>query len=303
MKRWSWLMAASLSCGVFLSPLQPSLADEQGWGLMLKSPHLGILYVYLTDNGFAIVYPKTGAKFVTHAPDWRVVMYNDSTKTYYVESWDEVKQYGKANKTKRQLSEAARKAASGSRKGGTAMIAGQPATQYFVSTVSAEGQKQAEAWITESIKPPLQLKQLLGKFFQTDMQSFPEGMPLKVKIADDAGKKDTYFETLKAEKQVIRSASFSYPPTYKRVDNELAVCVDEKSRKKMEDILNDSDELSSLLGPSSKSSSASTYHASTVAAPPKPYSALAPRYTAAPTKPPAQTNNNDWWYSLFGGRK
>src|SRR5688572_22969730 len=102
MKRWTRLLTAALACGLLCAPPQAAQADEQGWGLALKSPHLGMLYLYVTTQGFALVYPKTGAKFVMHAPNWKVVMYNDKTKTYYVESMEDLKQYGKG-KTAQEL--------------------------------------------------------------------------------------------------------------------------------------------------------------------------------------------------------
>ena len=74
MKRWKSLVTAVVAAGFLLSPVQTSQADEPGWGLMVKSPHVGILYLYITNGGFAIVIKETGAKFVTHSPEWRVVM-------------------------------------------------------------------------------------------------------------------------------------------------------------------------------------------------------------------------------------
>src|ERR1700693_1856060 len=101
MKRWTWMLTAVAVGCVFLGPVQSSPADEQGWGLMVKSPHVGILYLYITKEGFAIVIKETGAKFVTHAPEWRVVMYNDNSKVYYVERLSDLQVISKNGKSKK----------------------------------------------------------------------------------------------------------------------------------------------------------------------------------------------------------
>jgi hypothetical protein len=319
MKRWTRLLTVALACGLLCAPIQPAQADEQGWGLALKSPHLGMLYLYVTTQGFALVYPKTGAKFVMHAPNWKVVMYNDKTKTYYVESMEDLKQYGKG-KTAQELKTHAK--LNSTRKGVVGKIADKNAIQYFINASSNSGPKQVEAWITNDIHPPDQLGLLLGKLFDVDTSNFPKGLPLKVKIADDSGKKDTLYETLKIDPQVIKSASFTYPANYKHVNSELEVAVDEASRRKMESILEDSDELTSLLGSSGSSKSSygstrSTYGArsgtSSYSRPAnssyggtygnyqRPAQAARPATTQA--KPAA---NNDWWGNImnsFGGKK
>jgi hypothetical protein len=116
-------------------------------------------------------------------------------------------------------------------------------------------------WITHSIVPPQQLHDTLRKIFSIDTNKFPPGLPLRIKMADDAGKRELIYDTVNAQKQMIHTASFTYPPTYKRVDSELAVLMDEKSRKKMESILDDSDDLSSILG-STSTPSRSSYKSS-----------------------------------------
>lgn len=326
MRRWTWLLTAVAASGLVLNSLQPASAGtEAGWGLLLKSPHLGTLYLYVTAQGFALVYPKTGAKFVMHSPNWKVVMYNDKTRTYYVESLEDLKQYGKG-KTAQELKQHAR--LSGTKRGALGPIAGARATQYFINASSNSGPKQVEAWITNDIHPPQQLGMLLGKLFDVDTSNFPEGLPLRVKIADDSGKKDLLFETLKIDQQQINTASFSYPPAYKHVNSELEVAVDEQSRKKMESILEDSDELTSLLGSSGSSTKSSSYssygsHSSYAATPYRPqtsrpvtnvyggYNPTARPVTqvarpAATAATPKGGNNNDWWGNImnsFNGKK
>lgn len=304
MKFWSLLLSAALICGLLINP-PAAQADEPGHGMILNSPHLGMLYLYVTANGIALVLPKTGAKIVLHSPQWQVVMYNDKSKVYYVESMEEVSMLdGKGSKRSRTAQALARRASSNSiRKGKTAVIAGKNATQYLIHTMSDSGPKLAETWVTTDFNPPKQLIELLGKLFRIDTLNFPQGMPLRVKLSDDAGKRDLIFDTLKCEDQSIKTASFTYPSSYKRVDNEIAVVVDEKSRKKMEAILEDSDELSSILGSSSssrastyRSSSGTTYRTTLTGTGSRPSSSYQPtRSQPARQQPPS----NDWWGNMM----
>lgn len=304
MKRCKWLLSASLVLAVLINPTLAVKADEPGHGMILNSPHAGMLYLYVTANGIALVFPKTGAKIVLHAPNWKVVMYNDKSKVYYIESMEEVSNLdSRGNKHGHGASALARHASANTiRKGKEMMIANMHATQYLIHTMSDSGPKLAETWITQDFMPPPQLIELLGKLFRIETQNFPKGMPLKVKLSDDAGKRDLIFDTLKCEAQNIKSASFNYPPGYKRVDNEIAVLVDEASRKKMESILEDSDELSSILGSSSSSrpstyrSTTSSYSGSSSAYRPTTSYAQPVRTTAAPAKKPAA---NDWWGNIM----
>ncbi len=249
MKRLMSLLATALLLGAgFQSFALPAEADEQGWGLLVNSPHVGKIYVYVTGEGFAISLPKTGAKFVTHAPDWRVIIYNDKTHVYYVERMEDLEGLTKSPKA-RQATQAGRKATvQQARKGTTRTIAGCTSTQYFINTYSAEGgAKQAEAWISNQLHPPRQLSMTLGKIFGIDTSAFPDGMPMQVILTTEGGRRENIYDTVLCQPQTIRSASFNYPPSYTRVDNELAVLVDEKSRKKMETILDDSEDLDTLL--------------------------------------------------------
>lgn len=322
MKSWTWLWAICFVLSALWLPFQSVQADEQGWGLMIKSPHVGIVYLYITSEGFALVIKQTGAKFVTHAPDWRLVMYNDKTQVYYVERLSDLQTMTTSGKGKR-TQQAMRKAAmQNARTGKTDTIAGLQATQYFINTYSQEGgARQAEVWITKQIRPPEQLHKTFEKLFGIDMSrgQFPDGLPLRIKLADDAGKRELVYDTMNCQKQVIHTASFTYPSTYKRVDNELAVLMDEKSRQKMESILDDSDDISTLLGSStttsktparSAMSTGSNYRpVSTMQARPfatTPYRAMPVPARPTPTAAP-KAQNNDWWSGMIntlgGGHK
>lgn len=312
MKLCMQLMALVVVAGMTLFGVQPAQADEPGWGLLIRSPHVGIVYLYITSEGFAIVVKETGAKFVTHAPDWRLVMYNDKTKVYYVERLQDLQNI--TSTKQRKLTDQAKRATLQSAKAGrTATIAGLPATQYFLNTYSPDaGERQAEVWITRAISPPAQLHKTFEKIFNIDMSSnaFPKGLPLRIKVADDAGKRDVLYDTLNCQKQVIHTASFNYPKDYKPVDSELAVLMDEQSRQKMESILDDSDDISTLLGSASSTAGAASRPATT--APMQnnvkhaqgngwqtTTTSVSRRMTTASTTQPAKKSSNDWWSNMF----
>jgi hypothetical protein len=318
------VMAACLST----FPLQTAQAQEPGWGLLIKSPHVGIVYLYITNDGFALVVKETGAKFVTHAPDWKLVMYNDKTQVYYVERLQDLQNV--TNSRGKKVSEVAKRATVQNAKAGkTEVIAGLPATQYLINTYSPDGgERQAEVWITKSITPPVQLHKTFEKIFNIDMSSgsFPKGMPLRIKVSDDAGKRDTLYDTLNCQHQMIHTASFSYPKNYKPVDSELAVLMDEKSRQKMESILDDSDDISTLLGSAGSSGTAGKGQGqggtrplvnnaayarggtapnypqrapgSAYAASPRPAVNSARPAAAVPTQQPKK-QSGDWWSNMF----
>jgi hypothetical protein len=299
MKSWKLMVSAVLSCSLLLCGAPNSLADEQGWGMLVRSPQIGLVYVYITPQGFAIVIPKTGAKFVTHAPDWKVVLYNDKTQLYFQERISDLQTVAKGNpRAQKALKKTSMQ---GAKEGRTiATPWGIKETEYFIQTYSPEtGRKTANAWITRDIETPPQFLDTMSKIFNMDTSSFPPGMPLKVELPDESRDHRVIFETLKCERQTIHSASFTYPPHYKRANSELAVIVDEQSRKKMEAILEDSDELNSILGPSSSPPPRTTYAQHQYQqAPARP--ATTSGYTP---KAATATNNNkksgDWWTNTF----
>jgi hypothetical protein len=317
MKRWKSFTAAALAATFLLLPTPPAAkADEQGWGLMVKSPHVGILYLYITEAGFAIMIKETGAKFVTHAPEWRVAMYNDKSRVYYVERLQDLQSFSKGSPKSNKSRDAVANAAGSVRTGRSEQIGGLPATQYFITTVSPDGgSREAEVWITKNILPPVQLHETMKKIFSIDTNKFPPGLPLRIKMVDEDGKRELIYDTINVQKQTIHTASFSYPPSYKRVDSELAVLMDEKSRKKMESILDDSDDLSSILssagttggnpsgsGSASRTSATATkgmFDSNTDVSDKLLDHAVTPRPVAVAPKPPAAPGPLDWWNNIM----
>jgi hypothetical protein len=316
MKGWNWLLAATAAIGISIDVAPAGQAQQQkGWALYQTSPHSGVWYVYLSKNGLAAVNKKIGATLVTRAPQWNVVLYNDKTKVYYLSTLSQWKgSFQSPNAKTNRFKQAAKKAVSTPpRKGKTAPIAGLMATQYITeSPLQGSGAKRAEFWVTRDIEVAPQLTEILAKTYGYGLNDV-HGMPLRVAYIDETGKRIPVFDTLKAQQQIIPTESFTYPPTYTQVDNEVAVFMDEKGRKAMANIMDDlggsdgTDELSALLGTTGSTASrtpSARYSTTSGATGGRTYGM---RTTSTSTTRPATTttqskpaNNNDWFGNIMG---
>src|SRR6185437_2940312 len=292
MKRWICFAVAVSLVGAIFAPSQPAKADEQGWGMVMRGPESGVMYLYVTSEGFALVMKQTGATFVSHAPDWRMVMYNDTSHVYYTEPLDNF------NLTP-DGQQAAKHTTQNSQVEGTTTMAGLPVTRYLVTTTSQEyGSKDSEVWATTSINAPEQLKRTFRKVFSVDMGSGLsfKGWPLKITSTSRTGHPYLVYETISAQRQMIHTASFTYPASYRRVDNEMAVLLDEDRAKKLNSVLDDTSDLNDILN---SSSSASSRPLATGARPapvqyrPSPANYHPPRnLTTAPVPPPNKKDDS-----------
>ena len=238
---------------------------------------------------------------------WR----NDKSRVYYVERLSDLQAFSKTPKA--QEPPKAATAAGNIRTGRSEQIGGLPATQYFITTASPEGgNREAEVWITHNFIPPVQLHETLKKIFSIDTNKFPPGLPLRIKMA----RRSRLKRKANLRHHQCAEANDSHPlpslttPTYKRVDSELAVLMDEKSRKKMESILDDSDDLSSILGSAGAPGSGS--HAGSSGSKPSGFNgsedggfkstakvAPKPQPAVAAAAKPAAKNGGDWWTNML----
>ena len=216
--------------------------NVQGWALQQDNPHTGMWHVYLSSAGMAAVNKKMGCTLVTKAPTWNVVMYNDKTKVYFLSPLSEWKgasikasasgTKGKNQAYKTMLVEKKPKKL----KEGT--ILGHKASQYLTDNLASTGLKKVEFWVTPDVQAPPELKQVFSKIYGVGLSSMA-GLPLKVSYIDENGKRTPVFTTIKIDAQLIPLSSFTYPASYKRVDSEIAVLMDEKGREAMASIMDD----------------------------------------------------------------
>lgn len=237
-----------------------SAPNVKGWCLLQDNPHTGQWNVYLSPAGMAAVNKKMGCTLVTKAPQWNVVMYNDKTKVYFLSplsEWKGASIKASQGKTGKQQAYKAMLVEKKPKKLKEGTILGHKASQYLTDNLASTGLKKVEFWVTPDVQAPPELKQVFSKIYGVGLSSMA-GLPLKVSYIDENGKRTPVFETKKIDPQIIPLQSFTYPASYKRVDSEIAVLMDEKGREAMASIMDDigegEDDVSSLLDSNGKKS-------------------------------------------------
>lgn len=211
----------------------------KGWYLTQENPHTGLWKVYLSGGGMAAVNEKMGCTLVTKAPQWNVVMYNDKTKVYFLSTLNDWKGASiKANSSKKSTQYKSILVEKKPKKLKDGTILGHKATQYLTDNLASTGLKKVEFWMTPDVQAPPELKQIFSKIYGVGLTSM-SGLPLKVSYIDENGKRTPVFETQKIVEQTIPLQNFTYPASYKRVDSEIAVLMDEKGREAMASIMDD----------------------------------------------------------------
>ena len=240
------------------SYVMASAPNVKGWCLLQDNPHTGQWNVYLSSAGMAAVNKKMGCTLVTKAPQWNVVMYNDKTKVYFLSplsEWKGASIKASQGKTGKQQAYKAMLVEKKPKKLKDGTILGHKASQYLTDNLASTGLKKVEFWVTPDVQAPPELKQVFSKIYGVGLSSM-SGLPLKVSYIDENGKRTPVFETKKIDPQIIPLQSFTYPASYKRVDSEIAVLMDEKGREAMASIMDDigegEDDVSSLLDSNGK---------------------------------------------------
>lgn len=238
---FSWQLAIVHPAVRAASPQQ-----VKGWVLQQENPHTGMWNVYLSSAGMAATNKKIGCTLVTKSPQWNVVMYNDKTKVYFLSPLSDWKgtamKAGSGGGAKANSKQAAAYKSmlveKKPKKLKEGQILGHKATQYLTDNLASTGLKKVEFWVTPDVQAPPELKQVFSKIYGVGLSNM-SGLPLKVSYIDENGKRTPVFETQKIESKQIPLSSFTYPSSYKRVDSEIAVLMDEKGREAMANIMED----------------------------------------------------------------
>jgi hypothetical protein len=194
-------------------------------------------------------------------------------------------------------------------------ILGHKASQYLTDNLASTGLKKVEFWVTPDVQAPPELKQVFSKIYGVGLSSMA-GLPLKVSYIDENGKRTPVFETKSVLKQEIPLSSFTYPSSYKRVDSEIAVLMDQKGREAMASIMDDigeGEDVGELLESDGKKKSKTQKSTET-----DPLDESEEKSASSEDDPDkkANANNGDWmkgitdWFdgimkffaSLFGGK-
>ena len=207
------------------------------------NPHTGVWEVYLAENGMLSTNRLMSTTMVTAAPNWDVIMYNDKTKVYFQAPLTDWK--GAQGSLKNSLK--ARKALTQQhahlidnppKKIGDEIICGHRASIYRTDNLVTTGLKKVEFSVCDDIEVPAQLRQVFGKIYGVGLSKM-KGIPLKIAYIDENGTRSPVFTTISVTNKEIPMNYFMCPPNYQRVENEIAVLMDEKGREKMDSIMND----------------------------------------------------------------
>ncbi len=300
------LALLSLTAGFFFSSASTYAADVRGWVLLQEQPHTGLWNIYLSAAGMAAVNKKMGCTLVTKAPQWNVVMYNDKTKVYFLSPLSEWK--GASLKAASSGKSAAKQSAykqmlveKKPKKLQDGKILGHKASQYLTDNLASTGLKKVEFWVTPDVQAPPELKTVFSKIYGVGLSSMA-GLPLKVSYIDENGKRTPVFNTLEIADKQIPLSNFTYPSSYKRVDSEIAVLMDEKGREAMSSIMDDigegqeGEDVNDLLDAPKKKKYKSPY--------PNSGSADATPdggEDKEPKEKEASANNGDWFKQILDG--
>lgn len=243
----------ALLSGLFLFAglsLPPGASSrETGWKFDQTSDFYGKQTAYLCNKGIRLSSEKMGITFVMTAPDWRVAAYNVKNKTCIDMPYSQWRKTFFGQKRRPG-------AATGPiKKGGTALVGGLTACQYFGEDIhrpsvkpgcklkqAGAGNKlyNTEFWVVPSIKPPLPLTELL-----TEAVAMPNGMGMPVRLIqfNSNGRTLVSLETKKCERISIDPAIFSIPKGCKRVKDEMMLLLNEDSDSDLASLLGGDDSL------------------------------------------------------------
>lgn len=223
---------------------------QKGWSFLQKSGQSGTWHVYMTESALMSKNDAMHVTVVTKAPTWPLAVYNSKTKIYYLST---VKDWHRQNPKFKRLSKT--ESRQSPLKGEQGIIGGLRATQYFVTAPVNGGVRQAEVWIANDVHISPELSLLFERMYGSSLGSL-HLFPLRFSYIDESGKKTIVMDTVEGRQELLNLASFNTPTHYKRVDNEMAVYLDNKDQKIMATVLDDLEdpesqkELNALLGSS-----------------------------------------------------
>lgn len=242
------LVVAALISALFISSFVPAPANETGWVLTQKSQTFGDQYLYVSPSGFKCVNPKAGIAFVTRAPNWDVVMFNDRTRVYFATTFDQWKRQiaSRFNNERKQAMANCNWA-----RGQAGNIAGLRATQFVMHGTNKGLQRiankrsqhlsqvnSADYWVSEDIKVPPRLAELLA-----DIYGLPPStsVPLRLTYTVEGGGGRRVLDTYRCQSCPIPVTYYNSPTGYAAVKSEVEVMADEETKQMIDDMARDLD--------------------------------------------------------------
>jgi hypothetical protein len=198
--------------------IPPCNANQSGWFLDQRNPINGPSLGYVSAKGCKFVHQKQGYTFVTSAPDWQAVVFNDDSKIYFKTT---PKDY--VIKLTQTI------AVSGSQYIDTALwikappclLNGRPAVKYVYHAKKAGANPQtAECWFSKDIPVPPVLAELASGIERVPLEPH---MLVRLVHHKAPGWNRIMLDTAVAKKVTIPPDCFSYPKDYRLAKNHMEV--------------------------------------------------------------------------------
>ncbi len=215
---------------VGLTP-QAAVADDQGWVLTQRSANFGDMYVYVSPTGFKCHNPKAGVCFMTKAPDWNVVFYNEKTKLYYEAPFARW-----SKEVEAQISNARTKAMAAGRwsRATEANIAGLKASGYGMQpSKTTSDLKNAKYFVADQIKVPPVIASMLAKVYGLPPM---QNVPLRLNYSTTDGAAVSALDTYYAKACAIPSTYYNQPQGYRVAKSQAEVMIDDETKQMLNDL-------------------------------------------------------------------
>jgi hypothetical protein len=247
-KRLLVATALALFCALPASPADKHLV---GWVVTQKSKLCGEMKVYLTKDAVKAFDAKTSTVLVSKAPDWKVLIFNTSSKTIYTSSFDRFKGYDRID---RQVMIGFKFGGLPlEKKPGTDSVVGQKVNIYGTSAkteksyherylkgeITGGSARRARLLVSSNWPVPPQPGVILSQLYGIAPTS---GIPLQFECENQEGKKKLNLETRSIKNVAIEARQFDCPSGYRRVANIESVHIDAGGQTAMEEMLMGLDE-------------------------------------------------------------
>lgn len=237
------LTVVVLFSALLIHSMSDCFAQEHGWVLTQKSLTFGDQYLYISPSGFKCVNPKAGIAFVTRAPNWDVIIFNDRTKVYYATTFDQWKRQlaGRMTNERNQVM-----SQGNWNRGQTGSIAGLRATQFVMAgtnrglqhIANRKGRQHlsqvssASYWVSEDIQVPPRLAEMLANIYGLPTTV---SVPLRLQYATGQGNR-LALDTYRSQSCPIPITYYNSPSNYKAVQSDVEVMADEETKQMIDDM-------------------------------------------------------------------
>lgn len=233
------------------SAVPSSASDPAGWVLVQKSKLCGSMKIYLTRDAIKAVDSKSGTVLTSKAPDWKVIVFNTSSKTLYTSPFEQFKGYDRIDR--QMLMGYKFGGLPLEKKSGTDTVEGYKANIYGTSEkteksyrahylhgeISGGAARRARLLVSSDLPLPPQPGVLLSRLYGIAPTS---GIPLQFECENQEGKKKLDLKTTAIKNMAIEARQFDCPSGYRPVANIESVHIDASGQNAMEEMLMGLDE-------------------------------------------------------------